>query len=87
MASTNTGMVQIDGATYRIVRLSAGHYGVIRILDDISVGTFRVGPPLELSAGAIHPSQFREIAWAAVRNARTSWMGRLSLPASVAAKQ
>jgi hypothetical protein len=86
MSPTITGMVQLDGATYRVVRLGAGHYDLIRILDDVSVGTFRVGPPLELNASGVHPSLFRRIAWAAMRNARTSWMGRLSLPASIVAK-
>ena len=38
MQSVVKGMVQVAGTTYRIVRLTPGHYNVVRILDDTCVG-------------------------------------------------
>lgn len=70
-----TGMVQVAGTTYRIVRMGRGVYEVIRILDDSSVGTFECGRPLAVSPRGIASAELRQIASTAVRCARTSWRG------------
>lgn len=74
------GMVQVAGVTYRIVRVSRGVYDVVRILDDVRVGTFRNGPRVEAKALGIDEELMREIARAAIQGAKTSWVGRLTLP-------
>jgi len=71
------GMVLVAGTTYRITRLSAGLYEATRILDDANVGTFRLGPPLQVEARGFDANLLREVARAAVQSARTSWVGRL----------
>jgi len=74
------GMVQVAGTTYRIVRLGQGQYDVVRILDDQRVGTFRSFPRVEVTNSTIEPALMREIARAAIQGAKTSWVGRLTLP-------
>lgn len=71
------GMVLVAGTTYRITRMSSGMYEVTRILDDQSVGTFQVGPPLQVEARGIEPNLLKDIGRTAVQSARTSWVGRL----------
>ena len=73
------GMVQVDGVTYRVVRVGAGQYDVVRILDDCCVGTFRSVPSIEVTPISIPAGLMREIARAAIHGAKTSWVGRLSL--------
>lgn len=73
-----TRMVQISGRTYRIGRLGAGMYEVVRIADDLPLGVFCAGPPLQVSADPSHEPLVRQIARAAIRQAKTSW---LELPA------
>jgi hypothetical protein len=73
-------MVQVAGVTYRIERVRRGLYDVIRILDDARVGTFRNGPRVEATAHTIDAGLMREIARAAIQGAKTSWVGRLTLP-------
>lgn len=75
------GMVLVAGKTYRITRVSPGRYDVTRILDDVRVGTFQVGPPLVvLEAHGVEESLVREIGRTAVQAAKTSWMGRVTTP-------
>jgi hypothetical protein len=71
------GMVQVGGATYRIVRVSPAHYEVVRVLDDTCVGSFRCAPQLEVEPRAFDAAQLREIARTAIKGAKTSWVGRL----------
>jgi len=73
------GMVQVGGTTYRIVRQQPYHYEVIRILDDVSVGTFRSAPPFDLCTKGIDLDLLREIARGAIQTGKTSWVGRMSL--------
>jgi hypothetical protein len=73
------GMVQVAGTTYRVVRLSRGLYQVVRILDDVPVGTFHKGTSVEVSAHGIEVELLKEIARAAIHGAKTSWVGRLAL--------
>jgi hypothetical protein len=73
------GMVQVAGVTYRIVRIERGTYDVVRILDDQHVGQFRTIPRVEVTAATAEPdTTMAEIAKAAVKWGKTSWVGRLS---------
>jgi hypothetical protein len=72
------GMVQVAGVTYRIVRIERGMYDVVRILDDQRVGQFRTIPRVEVTATSAPDDTMAEIAKAAVKWGKTSWVGRLS---------
>ena len=56
------GMVQVEGTTYRIVRIKRGHYKVVRVLDDASVGMFSVESSFEMAPEGIDEDLMREIA-------------------------
>jgi hypothetical protein len=71
-------MVQVEGTTYRIVRVKRGHYNVIRVLDDVRVGGFSSGTSVELLPDGIEVELLREIARAAIQGAKTSWVGRIA---------
>jgi len=71
------GMVQVEGTTYRIVRVKRGHYKVVRVLDDASVGVFSVGSTFEMAPDGIAGDLMREIARVAIQGAKTTWVGRL----------
>jgi hypothetical protein len=77
MSLTVKGMVQVDGTTYRIVRLKRGHYKVVRVLDDVSVGMFSVGSTFEMAPEGIDGELMREIARVAIQGAKTTWVGRV----------
>ena len=72
------GMVQVEGTTYRIVRLKRGHYKVVRVLDDASVGVFSVGSSFEMTPEGIEDELMREIARVAIQGAKTTWVGRIA---------
>ena len=72
------GMVQVAGVTYRIVRIERGVYDAVRILDDQHVGQFRTIPRVEVTAALTPDDTMAEIAKAAVKWGKTSWVGRLS---------
>ncbi len=71
------GMVQVEGTTYRIVRLKRGHYKVVRVLDDAAVGVFSVGSTFEMAPDGIEDELMREIARVAIQGAKTTWVGRI----------
>jgi hypothetical protein len=71
-------MVQVAGVTYRIVRIERGTYDVVRILDDQRVGQFRTIPRVEVTASTPTDDTIAEVAKAAVKWGKTSWVGRLS---------
>lgn len=73
------GMVQVDGVTYRIVRVANARYDVIRVLDDVRVGGFQSAPTFEVSESSIDEGSLREIGRTAIQRAKTSWVGRLAL--------
>jgi hypothetical protein len=75
--STVMGMVQVLGTTYRIARITSGVYEAIRLSDDLRVGTFSTRPPMRLAAEACEEILLLEIAHAALRQAKTSWVGSL----------
>jgi hypothetical protein len=72
------GMVQVSGRTFRIVRVARGHYEVVRILDDRSVGSFWSEPTFKVSEGE-HQALVREVARCAIQGGKTSWVGRVAL--------
>jgi hypothetical protein len=65
-------MVQVAGVTYRIERLAPHSYSVVRLMDDIEVGTFRTRPQLRIQMVRIELDAFRDVVRAALRSARTS---------------
>ncbi len=65
-------MLQVKGVTYRIERTEPHCYTVVRLLDDVEVGTFRTLPSLRLGSANIELSLLRDIVRAALRSARTS---------------
>jgi len=71
------GMVLVGGKTYRIVRLGRGEYEVVRILDDVRVGTFSTQPKLQITSNTIELPLMTEIARSALMGGKLSWMGRL----------
>jgi hypothetical protein len=73
------GMVQVDGVTYRIVRVSSARYDVIRVLDDVRVGGFQSAPTFEVSESNIDERSLREIGRMAIQRAKTSFVGRIVL--------
>jgi hypothetical protein len=72
-------LIRFGNVTYRIARLSYGNYEVVRILDDVQMGTFRSYPCLTVTTASIHPSFILKIAQAAARAARPSWIERLAV--------
>ena len=72
------GMVQVQGRTFRIVRVGRGHYEVVRILDDQRIGSFWSEPALKIAEGE-HHELVREVARSAIQGGKTSWVGRLAL--------
>ena len=70
------GMVQVAGTTFRIVRVEPCRYDVIRIVDDVRVGSFQTAP-VKVLDHAVDYEQMREIALAAVHEGKTSWVHRL----------
>jgi hypothetical protein len=77
MSQAIKGMVQLQGTTYRIVRVKRGHYSVVRVLDDVVVGAFTAGATVEITPQGIDPTLMREIARLAIQGAKTSWVGRI----------
>jgi hypothetical protein len=77
MSVSVKGMVQVEGTTYRIVRIKRGQYKVVRVLDDVSVGVFSVGATFEMTPEGIDGELMREIARVAIQGAKTTWVGRL----------
>lgn len=71
-------MVQVNSVTYRIVRVRAGQYDVVRLLDDATIGMFSLGGQSGVSLEGNAPEVVREVARAALQGGRTSWAPRFS---------
>ncbi len=69
-------MVQVQSVTYRIVRMRKAQYEVVRLLDDVSVGTFTLGTGKEPQIDGTVPDVVREVARAALQGGRTTWAPR-----------
>ncbi|SRR5258706_10275494 len=67
------GMVQVAGATYRIVKVSKGTYDVIRILDEVSVGSFETVPKVKVQPTHVTEKVLLEITMTALKQAKISW--------------
>jgi hypothetical protein len=65
-------MILVKGVTYRIERTEPHHYAVVRLLDDVEVGTFRTRPTLRMHPLHIEAADMREVVRRAMRSARTS---------------
>ena len=76
MKTSVRGMVQVAGVTYRIVRLRAGEYDVVRVLDDSRIGMFSLGNAPAFSAEGSALEVVKSVARAALQGARTSWVPR-----------
>ena len=77
MQAVVKGMVQVHSVTYRIVRVRAGHYEVVRLLDDVRVGAFSLGTRREaIMIEGEAPEVIREVARAALQGGRTTWAPR-----------
>ena len=72
--SRNKGMVSIEGNTYRIERTSSRTYAVVRVSDDVSVGTFKTGRTILVFPVGIDAVLLESIARDAVKSAKTSWV-------------
>jgi hypothetical protein len=70
------GMVVVGGITYRVSKLYAGKYEVVRILDDQCVGTFESEPKLVVEPDGIEPELLSEIAITALKQGKVSWSQR-----------
>ena len=68
------GMVQVGGKTYRIAKLARGQYEAIRIMDDVRVGTFQSEPKLNVRPEGIDVGLMVEIALAAVKGGKITWL-------------
>ena len=72
--SRHKGMVSIDGVTYRIERIASRTYGVVRVKDDVHVGTFKTGHEIRVFPEGIDPLLLEMVARDAVMTAKTSWV-------------
>jgi hypothetical protein len=68
-------MVQLFGTTYRVLRVQAGHYEVVRIRDEVVVGSFSCGQTLNVTPLTVDAGLMRRLAAMAVYRGKTSWMG------------
>jgi len=67
------GMVQVAGVTYRIVKIKHGRYEVIRILDEVRIGTFETVPRLRIHAADVDLERVRAVTVTALKQAKVSW--------------
>lgn len=65
-------MIQVRGITYRVERGEPHVYSVVRLLDDVEMGTFRTLPGLRIHPLRCDIGLFKDIVRAAMRSARTS---------------
>jgi len=72
------GMVQVGGTTFRIVRVERGQYEVVRILDELRLGSFWCEPSFAVSESE-NGDLLREVARCAIMGGKTTWVGRLDL--------
>ena len=67
------GMVQFDGATYRIVKVERGRYDVIRILDEVCIGSFETVPKLRVHPVSVTEKLLLGVSMTALKQAKISW--------------
>ena len=71
------GMVEVDGTIFRIERVEALVYDVIRIKDDVNVGAFRTQPVVSIVRTVLDPPLMHSIARAAIHGGKVFWSRRL----------
>ena len=67
------GMVQFAGATYRIVKVERGKYDVIRILDEVCIGSFETVPKLHVYPVGVAEKLLLDVTMTALKQAKISW--------------
>lgn len=67
------GMIQVEGVSYRIAHLGRNDYEVVRLLDDISLGSFNKGRAAITCSLVAGEHSLRDIARVAVRQGKTKW--------------
>jgi hypothetical protein len=67
-------MVQLSGKTYRIMKIDSRSYEVVRILDDVRMGSFEVTPRLVVRPEGAPRELLHQIALTALKEAKLSWM-------------
>ena len=72
MLMNSKGMVQVSGATYRIVQVGPTHE-VFRLLDDRFVGSFRCTQSLAIVESPAGAELLRAVARQALRSLRLEW--------------
>jgi hypothetical protein len=65
-------MLLVRGVTYRIDRTEPHCYAVVRLLDDVRVGTFCTHPAVRIHPLCVEDNLMRDVVRAALRSARTS---------------
>jgi hypothetical protein len=75
------GMIQVEGATYRIARVLPHVYEVVRILDNQVAGWFTSDLSV-IAPHAVDLLTLRIVAQEAVKKGKTSWVGRSVPPAA-----
>ncbi len=76
MQTAVKGMIQVHSVTYRIVRVRPGHYDVVRVLDDVRIGSFALGTSKEPIIAGDAQDILRAVARAALQGGRTTWAPR-----------
>ncbi len=72
--SRSMGMLQLYGKTYRVDRVAQHEYRVVRLLDDVVIGTFADGQKLTvLTSCDGEPERMLAIARAALAHGKTLW--------------
>ena len=71
-------MVRVGDVMYRVTRIGADEYEVVRIVDDCRIGTFASFPELEITSAEVDPASVREIALLAGKATRSSWPVRIA---------
>jgi hypothetical protein len=61
------GMLSVRGATYRVSKVRAHTYEVVRIIDDQRIGIFEANPALRVTTEGIDSPLVREIAYRALK--------------------
>jgi hypothetical protein len=67
------GMIQVEGLTYRVGYLGKSEYEIVRLLDDVRLGSFRSEGTRITSRSSPGEGSLVTFAQAAVRQGRTKW--------------
>jgi hypothetical protein len=79
VSTISKGMVRFAGNTYRIIKRDTVHE-IVRVLDDVAVGSFRREPELELVECRIERDVALAIARLALHTGRLSYQAERDVP-------